>query len=201
MDSAPIAFQTAIKRCPPMDAPGSCRAYHAVWQYLRLAERTRSLRVDGSIYVAAAERLARTGTLRRVLVTATADYSMLAHLAFGARRGGGAADVPHRRPLRQHARTQPVAGDRMGLAVELTQSDVLAFRKPSLRPRVCTLFSSAGCPVEDRPALFKVWRGSLSDEGRLCFSTRVWQDRYRYDADGDERARRAGCERYDQGAC
>ena len=122
MDSAPIAFQTAIERCPPMDAPGSCRAYHAVWQYLRLAERTRSLRVDGGLYAAAAERLARMGMLRRVLVTATADYSMLAHLAFGARRGGA---QPAFHIVDRCASTLELNqwyGDRMGLAVELTQT-------------------------------------------------------------------------------
>jgi len=183
MDSAPIAFQTAIKRCPPMDAPGSCRAYHAVWQYLRLGERTQSLRVDGSIYAAAAERLARMGTLRRVLVTATADYSMLAHLAFGARRGGA---QPTFHIVDRCASTLELNrwyGDRMGLAVELTQSDVLAFKGNQAYDLVCAHSFVSWVPVEDRPALFKVWRGSLSDEGRLCFSTRVWQDRYRYDAE------------------
>jgi hypothetical protein len=71
----------------------------------------------------------------------------------------------------------------MGFTVELTQSDVLAFKGNHAYDLVCAHSFVSWVPVEDRPALFKVWRGSLSDEGRLCFSTRVWQDRYRYDAD------------------
>jgi hypothetical protein len=88
LESAPLAFTTAMARCTHDSA---CQVYHALWQYLRIAEIVRSVRVDGPIYAAVAERLARAGQLRRVLITATADYSMLAHVAHGARRAG--ADV------------------------------------------------------------------------------------------------------------
>jgi len=181
MVSAPIAFRTALDRCPPMEAPGSCRGYHAVWQYLRLADQARSLRIDGSIYVAAAERLARRGALRRVLVTATADYSMLAHLAFGARRGGA---QPTFHIVDRCASTLEMNrwyGDRMGLAVELTQSDVFEFTGSNAYDLVCAHSFFGWVPVERRPMLFELWRGSLSEQGRLCFSTRVWPDHYRYE--------------------
>src|SRR4051794_7782589 len=68
--SAQIQFATALERCAP---EGTCQGYHAVWQYLRFANLARSVRVDGPLYVAAAERMARAGRLRRVLITATAD--------------------------------------------------------------------------------------------------------------------------------
>ena len=70
--SAPHAFATAMAQCPHDSA---CQVYHALWQYLRLAEIVRSVRVDGPIYAAVAERMARAGQLRRVLITATADFS------------------------------------------------------------------------------------------------------------------------------
>lgn len=183
MVSAPIAFRNALERCPPVDAPGSCRAYHAVWQYLRLADRARSLKIDGSIYAAAAERLARMGTLRRVLVTATADYSMLAHLAFGARRGGAQPTFHIVDRCASSLELNRWYGDRTGLTVELTQSDVLEFEGTHAYDLVCAHSFVSWVPVRDRPTLFKLWRGSLSDGGRLCFSTRVWQGRYRYEAE------------------
>ena len=182
MASAPIAFKAAMERCPPPDAPESCRAYHAVWQYLRLADQAPALKVDGSIYAAAAERMARTGTLRRVLVTATADYSMLAHLAFGARRGGA---EPTFHIVDRCASTLEMNrwyGNRMGLTVEVTQSGVLEFKGTHAYDLVCAHSFVSWVPVEDRPTLFKFWRGSLSVNGRLCFSTRVWQGHYRYEA-------------------
>ena len=58
LESAPIAFRTAMTGCVPGDR-GSCRAYHAVWQYLRLAGSTRSVKVDGALYVAEVHRIIR----------------------------------------------------------------------------------------------------------------------------------------------
>src|SRR5262245_30731357 len=87
-ESAPLMFALAHEHCVGGDGARDCRAYHAMWQYLRLAGERRAVRVDGPLYVAAAERLARSGRLRRVLISCTADYSMLAHIAHGARLGG-----------------------------------------------------------------------------------------------------------------
>lgn len=184
---APIAFRTAFEHCPPLDAPGSCRAYHAVWQYLRLAGEARSLTVDGGIYAAAAEWLAKAGTLRRVLVTATADYSMLACLAFGARRGGA---EPSFHIVDRCASTLAINrwyGERLGLKVDVTQSDVLAFEGSDRYDLVCSHSFLHWVGSENRPALFRLWRGLLSDEGRLCFSNRVWRDHYRYEPEEMDR--------------
>src|SRR5512134_2028139 len=79
-ESAPLAFTTAMARCQHDSA---CQVYHALWQYLRLAGLVRAVCVDGPIFAAVAERMARAGKLRRVLITASADFSMLAHLAYG----------------------------------------------------------------------------------------------------------------------
>src|SRR5262249_10098924 len=83
LESAPIAYRTALQVCPSNCSGADCTAYHAVWQYLRLAGTMRSMRVDGALFVAAAERLARGGGLQRVLISGSADYSMLAHLSHG----------------------------------------------------------------------------------------------------------------------
>lgn len=181
-ESAPIAFRMAFETCGSNGVHGSCRAYHAVWQYLRLADATPSLKVDGAMYAAAAERLARRGGLRRVLVTATADYSLLAHLAFGARRGG--AD-PIFHIVDRCATTLALNkwyGDRTGLKVEVTESDVLGFHSDHSYDLVCSHSFVHWLSPNDRPAIFRLWRRCLADEGRLCFSNRVWQERLRYSA-------------------
>jgi SAM-dependent methyltransferase len=169
-ESAPMALATALERC----AHESCRSYHAVWQYLRLANLARSVRIDGPIYVAAAERLARMGRLNRVLITATADYSMLAHLVEGARRGGAnpAFDVVDRCPTSLHLNDW--YGQRIAANVRTIQSDVLAYQSDERYDLVCSHSFVHWLPVETRPRLFEQWRQHLAPEGRVCFSNRVW---------------------------
>ena len=125
LESAPLAFTTAMAHCPHGSA---CQVYHALWQYLRLAELARSVRVDGPIYAAMAERMARAGRLRRVLITATADYSMLAHLAYGARQAGAAVEFSILDQCATTLRLNAWYAERNGLDVRTIQADVLDTR-------------------------------------------------------------------------
>jgi len=183
-ESAPIAFETALERCP---SDGACRAYHAVWQYLRLANLARSVRVDGPLYVAVAERLARAGQLRRVLIAASADYSMLAHLAHGARRGGAdpAFDVVDL--CATSLRLNDWYGARSGLRLRTVHSDVLEYDGGEPYDLVCSHSFVHWLPVADRSALFKRWRSQVALEGRICFSNRTWTGHLTFPPDEMER--------------
>jgi SAM-dependent methyltransferase len=78
-DSAPVAWREA-----PLLCPESCMAYHRVWQYMRWLGLITSIRTNSEFLVRTFEPKARDH--RRVLVSGTADYGMLAHLhhAYGA---------------------------------------------------------------------------------------------------------------------
>ena len=170
-ESAPIGFATAMECCTD---DVMCGAYHALWQYLRLCNRAPAVRVDGPIYVAVAERLARAGRLNRVLITASADYSMLAHLAYGARLAGvePAFDVVDRcaTPLRLNA----WYGAKNRVNVRTIQHDVLEFGDHGPYDLICTHSLLQLLPIERRGRLFERWRSCLGTEGRVCFSNRVW---------------------------
>ncbi|MEZ5830986.1 MAG: class I SAM-dependent methyltransferase [Dongiaceae bacterium] len=172
-ESAPVAFASAMGRCD-RDHDGTCQAYHAVWQYLRLVNIAPSVRVDGSLYVAAAERLARAGRLRRVLITASADYSMLAHLAFGARRGGAdpVFDVVDR--CATALELNEWYAKRNGLSVRTIQAHMPQRNDSGPYDLICSHSFIQWLPSTDRGPLFKVWQDSLAPDGRICLSNRVW---------------------------
>lgn len=181
-ESAPVAFQLAMACCRSPEGGASCRPYHAVWQYLRLAGEARSVKVDGALYVAAAERLARQGRLRRVLITATADYSLMAHLALGARRGGAAPVFHVVDRCETSLRMNRWYADEMELALETTQSDVLDFASSQRFDLISAHSFVQWLPAADRPRLFALWRRHLTETGRVCFSNRVWDRHFRYPA-------------------
>jgi hypothetical protein len=170
-ESAPLAFTTAMAHCPRDSA---CQVYHALWQYLRLAELVRSVRVDGPIYAAVAERMARAGQLRRVLITATADYSMLAHLAYGARRAGAEVEFSIIDQCATALHLNAWYAGRNGLDVRTIQADVLEYEGRSEYDLICTHSLLTLLPPANRGRLFGQWRTWLAKEGRVCFSNRVW---------------------------
>jgi hypothetical protein len=174
-ESAPLAFETAMAVCPHDSA---CQAYHAIWQYLRLADVARSVRVDGPIYVAVAERLARAGRLRRVLITATADYSMLAHLAYGARLAGTEVEFTILDRCASPLRLNEWYADRNGLDVRTIQVDVLEHEDHGDYDLICTHSLLTRLAPADRAHLFTQWRTWLAHDGRICFSNRLWSEHW-----------------------
>jgi hypothetical protein len=171
LESAPLAFATAMAHCPHDSA---CQVYHALWQYLRLAKLVRSVRVDGPIYAAAAERMARAGQLRRALITASADYSMLAHLAHGARLAGVEVEFSILDQCATALHLNAWYADRNNLDVRTIQADVLEHEGPGEYDLICTHSLLTLLPAASRGRLLGQWRTWLAQDGRVCFSNRVW---------------------------
>ena len=183
-ESAPIQFSTALERCAP---EGTCQGYHAVWQYLRFANLARSVRVDGPLYKAVAERMARAGRLHRVLITATADYSMLAHLSHGARKGGAEPTFDVVDLCATSLRMNEWYGAKKNLRVRTVLGDVLQYSGDGSYDLICSHSFVHWLPVADRPRLFACWQRNLAPEGRVCFSNRTWTDHLEFAPDEMER--------------
>ena len=171
--SAPMAFALARHNCATRGPANDCRAYHAIWQYLRLTGIARSVRSDGPLFVAAAERLARVGRLRRVLVCGTADYSMLAYLGHAARR----VEAETSFDVLDHCATTLQLNDWYGkhanLRVRTICADVLAFEPDEPYDLVCTHSFLAWLDYEKREQLVMKWRDWLKPGGELAFSNRI----------------------------
>jgi hypothetical protein len=182
-ESAPIAFDIAQSTC----ADEACRTYHSIWQYLRLAGIYRGLQVDGSLFVAAAERMARNGALNWVLISGTADYSMLAHIAHGARRGGANPTFHVMDQCETTLRMNEWYGAQRGLDVTTFRSDIFAFGPACRYDLICTHAFLGFHAVGDRPTLFRRWSSWLAPGGRLCFSNVVSDEPIPADTDGRRR--------------
>ena len=171
--SAPVMFELAQHNCVPTTEVEDCQAFHAVWQYMRQADTSQRDRIEGPIFAAAAEWLARAGRLERALVSAAADYSMLAHLAYGARRAGALPvfDVV------DHCKTALAInawyGTERALRVRTFHSDVFAFQPDSRYDLICTHSFLHWHPLEDRARLFRLWREWLAPGGYLCICDRI----------------------------
>ncbi|HEX6119494.1 MAG TPA: hypothetical protein VFZ03_08570 [Dongiaceae bacterium] len=173
VESAPIAFETAMSECASADDITGCRTYHAIWQYLRLTGVIRAVRADGPLFAAAVKAHAARWPLRRILISGTADYSMLAYLGHAARNAGAspAFDIIDR--CATTLQMNVWYGVRRGLDVRTVQTDVNAYRPTERYDLICThsfLYWAVG---QQRSDLFRNWRDWLAPDGRLCFSNRI----------------------------
>lgn len=178
--SAPLARAWAARHCAR--APGGgCDHYHGFWQHLRLMGLGATLGGHPQRYLRALSELARrwAGTggdmaARRVLVSGTADYSMLAHVAAAFHAGAGAMPQLHVLDL---CPTPLLLNEwyarRTGLVVETVCADLLAHEAPQGYDLVVTSSLLGYFSPAQRPALFTRLAALLRPGGCLMFSNRL----------------------------
>jgi SAM-dependent methyltransferase len=169
-DSAPLAWALAPTLCPGDPAShDTCVWYHRVWQYLRLLEIITSIRTNTSFLLETFERLADTHP--RVLITASADYGMLAHVkhAFG--------DRPLEVTLVDRCPTSVGLNqwyaDRLGFAITTVCDDVLAVQADRPFDLVCTHNFVGRFDADARARLARRWHDLLRPGGVVVTTQRV----------------------------
>jgi hypothetical protein len=178
-ESAPLSAAYAVAHCGP-ESPGgqSCAWYHGVWQYLRLCSLVRSPAWHRGFYDRALRRGYQAADPRRprVLISGTADFSMLEQVWHSAGRPG-AVDVTviDRCPTPVDA-CRWFAG-RMDASVRAEAADLFTHRLPDASFDVITSdafltrFSAA-----HTAKVLEVWRSLLDDNGVVVTTVRLHGD-------------------------
>ena len=175
-ESAPLAWTEAPRRCATSRSGESCAAYHRVWQYLRMLEIISSTRINSEFLLQTFRERARTHRYPRVLVSATADYSMLAHLrcAYLAERAPFQPAVIDRCDTALFL-NEWYAG-RYGFPVHTTRVEIEDFAPEEQFDLVCTHnFLSRFDPVSRRRVV-ECWHGLLRQGGIVVTTQRVQPD-------------------------
>ena len=168
--SAGLGLEWAEAHCQ------GCRAYHGLWQYRRIAGGIASFAVDGAVYQAIIAALRREEGLRRVLISATADYALQAVVRDAFAAAGDDETAPEitvmdrcATPLRLNAW---LAADRGG-SVEtrrghLLEADLGGPYDLAISHSLFFWFNEA-----ERERLAERWFAALRPGGRVMLSNRV----------------------------
>jgi SAM-dependent methyltransferase len=186
--TAPIAWQAAGESCFRDPATGEgCAAYHGSWQYLLLLGVRNSTWPDTPFLLDTFRGFARRGD-RRILVSGSADYAMLAHILRAYELEGEVPAVT----LIDRCET-PLAlnrwyADRAGVPIETVRSDAISFAAPQAFDIVCTHSFIGWFSPEDRERLVARWAGNLRPGGHVVTTRRVRKatsgdGRHGYDTD------------------
>jgi SAM-dependent methyltransferase len=86
--TAPIARELASILCKGDHvSPEDCSWYHSIWQYLRIFDMVSTPTWHSKFYIDTLSELSKKKEYKRILISGTADYSMLAHVLWGYRNG------------------------------------------------------------------------------------------------------------------
>jgi SAM-dependent methyltransferase len=174
IESAPLAWREAPARCfRDAESGTSCRAYHQVWQYLRLLGFISAVRTNGNFFIQQFATLATRGRHPRVLVSATADYSMLAHVAsaYTAARQQVRVTVADRCGTSLFLNRW--YAERHGLPLETVQGDLLTLESAEAFDVVCTHSVLGRFESQARAQLVARWHTVLRPGGVVLTTQRI----------------------------
>jgi len=186
--TAPIAWQTAGEACFRDPETGeSCAPYHGSWQYLLLLGVRNSTHPDTAFLLDTFRSFARNGD-RRILISGSADYAMLAHIlrAYDLELATPEVTVIDRcdTPLalnRWYA-------ERAGIRIETIRSDAISFAATDPFDVICTHSFVGWFSPDDRERLVARWAENLRPGGHVVTTRRIRKatsggGRHGYDAE------------------
>ena len=177
MESAPLAHAFALDGCvADLLFGSSCAWYHGTWQYLRILGIGSAPGVQGRQLTDTLRQLARTGAFPRILLSGSADYSLLAHVLW-------AYDT-------ENAETKPTVvdlcktplylcewyGKRYSRLVNTVASNILDFTSIEPYDLVCTHAFMGYFTPELRKKLLDKWYSLLRPGGRVITIQRIRPD-------------------------
>lgn len=173
-ETAALAKRKAAELCNTLySGQQDCTWYHGVWQYLRLLGLAATPEKNAAFFLNTLEALASDGRFPRVLVSGTADYSMLAYVMHAYRNADRklAATVLDQceTPLylcRWYAR-------QMSQTIETCAANFLEFEPAEQFDVVCCHSFLQQFSKSQRNDLVKVWRRTLRPGGKLVTNTRI----------------------------
>lgn len=138
-ESAPIAWARAPNLCHhTASGEQPCLSYHRIWQYLALFGIGRSIRSDTEFLIEIFRRLAREADARRVLVSGTADYGMLAHVLWAYELEAIEPEVVVVDRCATPLLLNRWYAERVGARIETVEGDILDHRPAQAVDIVCT---------------------------------------------------------------
>jgi len=176
-ESAPLAHAFAPDGCGAAPLSGSsCEWYHGTWQYLRILGIGSAPGAQGKQLADTLRQLASTGAFPRILLSGSADYSLLAHILWAYDQKNAEA-VPTVVDLcKTPLYLCEWYGKRYSRAVNTVASNILDFTSVEPFDLVCTHAFMGYFTPEQRKTLLDKWYSLLRSGGRVITIQRIRPD-------------------------
>jgi hypothetical protein len=166
-ESAPLQLQLAETMCRD-----ECRWYHGPRLYLRALGIIRGIQPDTQFVLDAIGHLARTTGHARVLVSGSADYSMLAHVVAAFRATGRSLTVTVLDRCMTPLRMNEWYGHYIGVPVEVYHGDIFDLAEDGAFDLICAHAFLGRFDAEGRRRLATKWYALLKPRGTVVTAHR-----------------------------
>jgi hypothetical protein len=171
--TAPIAHEMAAVLCQGDHvSPEDCSWYHSVWQYLRIFNMVSTPTWHSRFYLDTLQALVPICSHTRVLISGTADYSMLAHVLWAFKNSATTPQITVLDLCETPLFLCKWYGKSVGARITTTASDILTYESGPFdviaTDAFLTRFSSAA-----RREVIRKWHDLLAPKGIVVTTVRI----------------------------
>ena len=168
LSSAPMAWALAPTLCATDPVTGeNCAPYHRLWQYLRILGLVETPPYHAAFFHETLRSVAHREARPRVLVSGTADYSMLAYVVAAFRSRGVDPDVTVLDVCRTPLALNQWYAKRIGLEITTHQVSILDYEAGDGFDVICTHAFLGRFTPPERVTLFGCWKQALRPGGHV----------------------------------
>lgn len=161
LEAFPIMVEAAECYCRPAGKSEICYVYHRLWPYRRLAGAAKRELGRAAPIIHALRTVARESRLKRVLISGSADYALLARVVHACRAEGIEPEVTVLDLCEAPLHINRWYAKRIGADVRTVCSDVCRFEAEAPFDAVVTDVFLTRIPPEQRPLVARTWRDAL----------------------------------------
>lgn len=172
--TAPIAHELAGVLCQGNHvSPEDCSWYHSIWQYLRIFNMVSTPTWHAKFYLDSLGQIAGDGNNHRVLVSGTADYSMLAHILWAYANSSKQPDVTILDLCETPLFLCKWYGKSVGVRVQTASADILTFQTNEPFDLIATDAFLTRFTPEERATVVRKWHELLRSQGFVVTTVRL----------------------------
>lgn len=172
-ESCDLNYEIAKENCKNgIMSNGDCCWYHSVWQYLRLIDKVSSPQWHTDFYRKAFNKIQKDNI--KVLISGTADYSLLALIYSFATENNKKVDIYVLDTCKTPLSICEWFAEKHNFTIKVINSSIMNLEEKQLKfDLICTDAFLTRFKAEDAKRIIKIWYNCLNDNGIVATTIRV----------------------------
>lgn len=174
-DSADINYNLAIKNCQNgIMSNGDCTWYHSVWQYLRVIDKVSSPEWHSIFYEKCFNKLFKENENPNILISGTADYSLLAYVYNSSKQINNTAEIFVLDTCKTPLRICEWYAERQGFKITVLNMNVLKLSQLDIKfDLICSDAFLTRFSKNDAKEVISNWYDALKERGMVVTTIRT----------------------------
>ena len=176
-ESADLICDKARELCAHGIMDENCYWYHSAWQYLRLLNLVSTPVWHDTFYIAQLQKALKKEEINNILISGTADYSMLAYVVDAIKKTKANAKVYVLDTCKTPLYACRWFAEKEKFPIEIINEDIFKYKNDNYFDIICTDAFLTRFDKKNAIKVVRAWEKLLKDEGCIITTVRLHDEK------------------------